>query len=256
MFRLLSAIGTAILAIAFASAQDDTGSQFPSQDVRALLAKLQNASVQDLNRWVKHPNEIGSVADPFCLTRERLVLVDLVTASLVERNPSIDEAKKAAEVQKQWDTYLLMTFRPAERKQLTEALDKVEEYFSKGGSLVPVSIIAVPPTQELRDAQRQLLAAPVPDVIDLPPLPPKCHLLYGDGSVPEALRRGSSTIHWNSNVALLIGSDGSVMQAETGKQGNAAWDKAAVDLVRHWKFRPFYLAGSPVKVRTTISIMF
>jgi outer membrane biosynthesis protein TonB len=96
----------------------------------------------------------------------------------------------------------------------------------------------------------------VPDFIELPPLPPKCHLISADGSIPDALRRGNNTIHWNSNVNLVIGTDGSVLQAETGRKGNAAWDKAAVDAVRHWKFRPFYLAGSPVKARTAISIMF
>jgi hypothetical protein len=145
MFKFVSCIAVAILTITFASAQVTSTSQFPNQEVGALLNKLKNASVQQLNIWAKHPSEIGSAAEPFCLTRERLILVDLIATSLAERNASSDDAKNAAEIQRNWDTYLLMTFQPAERKQLSDMLGKIDDYFSKGGSLVTASALAVPP---------------------------------------------------------------------------------------------------------------
>ena len=67
--------------------------------------------------------------------------------------------------------------------------------------------------------------------------------------------------------ALQVRLQGAVeLQANIGKDGNitgvrqisgdAVLGKAAMDAVRQWKYKPYYLNGDPVEVQTEITVNF
>jgi protein TonB len=56
-------------------------------------------------------------------------------------------------------------------------------------------------------------------------------------------------------VNAVIGRDGRIEQAQVVR-GQALLDKAVLDAVRQWQYRPYYLNGEPIEVETQITINF
>jgi len=56
-------------------------------------------------------------------------------------------------------------------------------------------------------------------------------------------------------VKAVISGEGGMEQAETG-QGQDLLSRAALEAVRQWKYRPYYLNGEPVDVETQITVNF
>ncbi len=56
-------------------------------------------------------------------------------------------------------------------------------------------------------------------------------------------------------VNAIIGRDGRIEQAQVIR-GQALLDRAALDAVRQWQYRPYYLNGEPIEVETQITVNF
>ncbi|MBR0674257.1 energy transducer TonB [Roseomonas soli] len=70
----------------------------------------------------------------------------------------------------------------------------------------------------------------------------------------ESRRRGEEGV---VRLALRIGSDGRVEGAEvTDSSGYAALDRAALEAVRRWRFRPASEAGIPVAATINTAVHF
>jgi TonB family protein len=65
----------------------------------------------------------------------------------------------------------------------------------------------------------------------------------------------SGRISGTVTLQALIDTDGKVKDLKV-VSGPAALQKAAVEAVRQWKYRPYLLNGSPVEVMTTINVIF
>ncbi len=57
-------------------------------------------------------------------------------------------------------------------------------------------------------------------------------------------------------LAATIGKDGAVEQLKVTKSLRADCDKSAIDAVKQWRYKPFLLNGEPVKVDTTVTIVY
>jgi periplasmic protein TonB len=56
-------------------------------------------------------------------------------------------------------------------------------------------------------------------------------------------------------LQLLIGRDGTVQDAKF-LQGSLAFARAAIDGVKQWKFKPYFMNGRPVSVQTLLTMKF
>jgi len=56
-------------------------------------------------------------------------------------------------------------------------------------------------------------------------------------------------------LKAVISREGRIEQAET-VQGQDLLSRAALEAVRQWKYRPYYLNGEPVDVETQITVNF
>jgi len=56
-------------------------------------------------------------------------------------------------------------------------------------------------------------------------------------------------------LKAVISREGRIEQAET-VQGQDLLSRAALEAVRQWKYRPYYLNGEPVEVETQITVNF
>jgi protein TonB len=56
-------------------------------------------------------------------------------------------------------------------------------------------------------------------------------------------------------VDALIGRDGRIEQA-TVIRGQALLNRSAVEAIKQWQYRPYYLNGEPVEVETEITVNF
>lgn len=61
--------------------------------------------------------------------------------------------------------------------------------------------------------------------------------------------QGSVRLH------VIIGTDGLIKDVEL-IQGHPVFEKAAIDAIRQWRYRPVMLNGKPAEVDTTISVVF
>jgi len=61
--------------------------------------------------------------------------------------------------------------------------------------------------------------------------------------------------HGTVVLQVLIGRDGTVQDAKF-LQGSLAFARAAIDGVKHWKFKPYAMNGRPVSVQTQFTIVF
>jgi len=59
----------------------------------------------------------------------------------------------------------------------------------------------------------------------------------------------------NIQLKAVISREGRIEQAET-VQGQDLLSRAALEAVRQWKYRPYYLNGEPVDVETQITVNF
>jgi protein TonB len=57
-------------------------------------------------------------------------------------------------------------------------------------------------------------------------------------------------------VEFFVEKDGSVNDARVLRQTNAAFGKAAVECVKRWKFDPALKAGTPVRARMQVPLVF
>lgn len=65
------------------------------------------------------------------------------------------------------------------------------------------------------------------------------------------------TMHTQGVVQLQanIGKDGSITNLKV-LSGDSVLAKAAVDAVRQWKYKPYYLNGEPVEIQTQVTVNF
>jgi protein TonB len=56
-------------------------------------------------------------------------------------------------------------------------------------------------------------------------------------------------------LQVLIGRDGSVQDAKF-MQGSLAFARNAIEGVRQWKFKPYFMNGRPVSVQTSLTLSF
>lgn len=71
---------------------------------------------------------------------------------------------------------------------------------------------------------------------------------------PDALRMGAGG---TVQVRITVGSDGQVVQRELAESsGNRALDRAALEAVQRWRFRPALRNGQPVSTDVVIPIRF
>ena len=56
-------------------------------------------------------------------------------------------------------------------------------------------------------------------------------------------------------IEAVIGKDGSIANVKS-LSGDATLARAAMDAVRQWKYKPYYLNGEPVEIQTQITVMF
>jgi protein TonB len=57
-------------------------------------------------------------------------------------------------------------------------------------------------------------------------------------------------------MKAVISKDGSISALEIMSATNPVFNKAAIDAVRQWKYRPYTLNGEPTEVMTTITVNF
>jgi len=57
-------------------------------------------------------------------------------------------------------------------------------------------------------------------------------------------------------MKAVISKDGSISALEIMSATNPVFNKAAIDAVRQWKYRPYMLNGEPTEVMTTITVNF
>ena len=57
-------------------------------------------------------------------------------------------------------------------------------------------------------------------------------------------------------VSCVIDADGNVTDAEVKKSSNDGFNKAAIEAINKWKFKPAKVGGKPVKCRVTIPFRF
>jgi protein TonB len=56
-------------------------------------------------------------------------------------------------------------------------------------------------------------------------------------------------------IKAVISTEGKIEQAQV-VSGSPWLSKAALDAIRQWRYRPYYLNGKPVEVETEITVMF
>jgi protein TonB len=57
-------------------------------------------------------------------------------------------------------------------------------------------------------------------------------------------------------LAAIIGQDGSVQSLRVVSSASPLLEKAALDAVKQWRYRPYLLNGNPVEVDTQITVNF
>lgn len=71
-------------------------------------------------------------------------------------------------------------------------------------------------------------------------------------AVPDAMKGVGGIV----SVVVIIDEKGDVTQATVSKSTDTGFEKASVDAVRKWKFKPAEVGGQPVKAKVTIPIHF
>ena len=56
-------------------------------------------------------------------------------------------------------------------------------------------------------------------------------------------------------LQATIGKDGSITHVKT-ISGDSMLSRAAMDAVRQWKYKPYYLNDEPVEIQTQITVVF
>src|ERR1700685_1904058 len=76
-------------------------------------------------------------------------------------------------------------------------------------------------------------------------------------SVPPAYPALARQMRVQGSVQLLanIGKDGSITKV-SALSGDPLWERAAIDAVRQWKYKPYYLDDQPVEIQTQITVNF
>jgi len=76
-------------------------------------------------------------------------------------------------------------------------------------------------------------------------------------SVPPEYPQQAMKMHLQGAVELLayIGKDGSITGVKPIK-GDAMLTRAAMDAVKQWKYKPYYLNDQPVEIQTQITVNF
>lgn len=82
------------------------------------------------------------------------------------------------------------------------------------------------------------------------PVPVKA---YPPAYPPEMLEKGVSGL---VNVSVVIDTNGTVVEREVAKASRPEFERAALDAVRKWKFKPGKKGGQPVNVRMVLPIQF
>jgi protein TonB len=104
------------------------------------------------------------------------------------------------------------------------------------------------------DAAPVQTVAPAPRVVRIPGGVAAGNILTKVQPVypPEAKAQGiSGTVLLHA----LIGKDGTIQEL-TPVAGNDLLQKAALDAVRQWTYKPYLLNGDPVEVETTIHVVY
>ena len=71
---------------------------------------------------------------------------------------------------------------------------------------------------------------------------------------PEVARRAG--LSGKVTVSAVIGLEGGVESAEVLASTNPLFDRAALDAVRKWRYRPATMSGRPVRVYFTVVVDF
>jgi len=107
---------------------------------------------------------------------------------------------------------------------------------------------AAPPAQAQAAAPATAQAAPVPPDSTELELIHYVKAKYPGGALAQD-RQGQVT------VRLVVNESGDVESAEI-VSGDPIFQKAALDAVRKWKYKPFFRGGHPIKVRTQVDLNF
>lgn len=88
--------------------------------------------------------------------------------------------------------------------------------------------------------------------IKLPPGVIETHLVRKEDAIyPEGAQNGVGIVL----LHIVVGADGTVIDAEP-EGGSEAFNRAAMDAVREWRFQPFRYEGAPAEVETTVAVSF
>jgi protein TonB len=76
-------------------------------------------------------------------------------------------------------------------------------------------------------------------------------------SVPPEYPQQAMKMHIQGAVELLayIGKDGSITGVKLIK-GDSVLSRAAIDAVKQWKYKPYYLNDQPVEIQTQVTVNF
>lgn len=82
------------------------------------------------------------------------------------------------------------------------------------------------------------------------------HITRGPGALyapdPRIVKRGDATVA----ISFLIGADGKPRELKVVRSADAVTDKAALDAVRLWIFRPALCEGQPMEVAIVVTVHF
>jgi protein TonB len=70
---------------------------------------------------------------------------------------------------------------------------------------------------------------------------------------PDAAK--STAQHGSVVLQVIIGPDGTVQDAKF-LQGSLAFARDAIDAVKQWRFKPYFMNGRPVAARTVLTLNF
>jgi TonB family protein len=132
---------------------------------------------------------------------------------------------------------------------------------SDGDTIVDILVTLLEPLDP--DATALSKNAPVPTI---PPVPPAKKIRVSSGVAasrliqqPPPLYPKQATEQKTQGTVLMaatIGTDGRVLSLDVMHSAGPAFDKAAIEAVRRWRYRPMILDGVPVQVEATIIVEF
>jgi protein TonB len=76
-------------------------------------------------------------------------------------------------------------------------------------------------------------------------------------NVPPAYPSVARQMHIQGAVELLanVGKDGSITKVKV-LSGDSTLAQAAIDAVKQWKYKPYFLNGEPVEIQTQVTVKF